>query len=193
MSRGTAFSVSEFCCVNSLTRNSNEHATQAASRQPIVAIYSTNGYASRMGNTVRLHRVIKCPPDRLYRAFLDPKAKVKWIPPHGFVGEVHSIDARVGGSYKMSFTNFNTGQTHSFGGTYLELVPGERLRYTDKFDDKNLPGEMSVTITFKKVLCGTELNIVQENLPPQIPVEFCYLGWQESLTMLAALVEPEIP
>lgn len=146
-----------------------------------------------MGNTVKLHRVVKCPPDRLYRAFLDPKAKVKWMPPHGFVGEVHSIDARDGGSYKMSFTNFGTGQSHSFGGTYLELVPGQRLRYTDRFDDPNLPGEILVTITLKKVSCGTELTIVQDNIPEVIPTEMCYLGWQESLSQLAALVEPDIP
>ncbi len=150
-------------------------------------------YPIRMGNTVTLHRVVRCPPDRLYRAFLDPRAMVKWLPPHGFVGEVHAIDAKVGGSYRMSFTNFNTGQTHAFGGKYVELAPGERIRYTDKFDDANLAGEMSVTITFARVACGTELRIVQENLPEQIPVEFCYLGWQESLQMLAALVEPEIP
>jgi uncharacterized protein YndB with AHSA1/START domain len=146
-----------------------------------------------MSNTVRLHRVFKCPPDRLYRAFVDPRAKVKWMPPHGFVGEVHSIDARVGGSYRMSFTNLGTGQTHTFGGTYVELVPGEKLRYTDRFDDKNLPGEMDVTITLTKVLCGTELSIVQAGIPDVIPVEMCYLGWQESLALLANLVEPEIP
>lgn len=146
-----------------------------------------------MSNPVRLHRVLRSPPDRLYRAFLDPNAMVKWLPPHGFVAQVHSIDPRVGGSYKMSFTNFNTGAAHSFGGTYVELVPGERIRYTDKFDDPAMPGEMSVTISFRKVLCGTELSILQENIPPQIPVEFCYLGWQESLSLLALLVEPEIP
>ena len=145
------------------------------------------------GNTVRLHRVLRCPPDRLYRAFFDPKAMVKWLPPHGFVGEVHHIDVRVGGGYKMSFTNFGTGQTHSFGGTYVELTPNERIRYTDKFDDPNMPGEMQVTISLRPVACGTDLTIVQENLPTQIPVEFCYLGWQESLAMLAALVEPQIP
>lgn len=143
--------------------------------------------------TVRLHRVLKCPPERIYRAFLDPKAKVKWLPPHGFVGEVHSIDARVGGSYRMSFTNFNTGQTHSFGGTYLELRPGELIRYVDKFEDPGLPGEMTVTVTLRPVACGTEMTIVQENIPAAIPVEFCYLGWQESLSMLANVVEPEIP
>lgn len=143
--------------------------------------------------TIRLHRVIKAPPDRLYRAFLDPDALVKWIPPHGFTGKVHHMDARVGGGYKMSFTNFNTGSSHSFGGTYLELVPGERLRYNDQFDDPNLPGQMNVTITLRPVACGTELSIVQEGIPAAIPVEFCYFGWQESLALLAHLVEPEIP
>ncbi len=146
-----------------------------------------------MTHTIRLHRVIKCPPARLYAAFLDPRAKVKWMPPHGFVGEVHSIDPRVGGSYRMSFTNLGTGATHTFGGTYVELTPGEKLRYTDKFDDPNLPGEMSVTIMFKPVMGGTELTIVQEGVPEVIPAEMCYLGWQESLSLLAALVEPEIP
>ncbi len=149
-------------------------------------------------NTVRLHRVLRASPERTYRAFLDPRALVKWMAPHGFVAEVHAIDPRVGGSYRMSFTNFNTGQTHSFGGTYAELTPpsGERegrLRYTDRFDDPSMPGEMNMTILLRKVLCGTELSIVQENLPAQIPVEFCYAGWQESLAMLAALVDPEIP
>ena len=142
--------------------------------------------------TVRLHRVFKAPPERVYKAFIDPEAMVKWLPPHGFTGEVHSIDARVGGGYRMSFTNFGSGQTHSFGGTYVELVPNERLRYTDKFDDPNLPGEMQVTITLKKVFCGTELNIVQEGIPDVIPTEACYLGWQESLEQLARLVEPNI-
>jgi uncharacterized protein YndB with AHSA1/START domain len=144
-------------------------------------------------NTVRLHRVLAAPPDRIYRAFLDPEAMVKWLPPRGFTGKVHSIDARVGGSHKMSFTNFSTGQSNSFGGTYLELVPAEKLRYTDKFDDANLPGEMTVTVTLRKVMCGTELNIVQEGIPAAIPAEMCYLGWQESLNQLAAVVEPEIP
>lgn len=143
--------------------------------------------------TVRLHRVLKAPPERVYRAFLDPEAKVKWLPPHGFTGKVHSIDARVGGSYKMSFTNFSTGKSHSFGGTYVELTPHERIRYTDKFDDPNMPGEMQVTITLRAVACGTELSIVQEGIPAMIPVEFCYLGWQESLTLLAHVVEPQIP
>jgi uncharacterized protein YndB with AHSA1/START domain len=144
-------------------------------------------------STVRLHRVLRCPPERVYRAFLDPDAMCKWLPPHGFIGKVQSMDARVGGSYKMSFTNFGTGKSHSFGGTYVELTPHERIRYTDKFDDPNMPGEMSVTVEFKKVLCGTELSIVQEGLPAMIPVEFCYLGWQESLALLAHVVEPEIP
>lgn len=148
---------------------------------------------SSAANTVRLHRVIKAPPDRLYRAFIDPAAMVKWLPPHGFTGNVQQMDARVGGSYKMSFTNFGTGKTHSFGGTYLELVPGERLRYIDKFDDPNLPGEMQVTVTLKKVMTGTELEIVQTGIPEAIPVEFCYMGWQESLALLTLLIEPEIP
>jgi uncharacterized protein YndB with AHSA1/START domain len=148
---------------------------------------------SDSGNTVRLHRVLKAPAERVYRAFLDPEAKVKWLPPQGFVGKVHEIDARVGGGYRMSFTNFATGKSHSFGGKYVELTPHERIRYTDKFDDPNLPGEMQVTISLKKVLCGTELTIVQENIPAAIPAEFCYLGWQESLSLLASLVEPEIP
>jgi uncharacterized protein YndB with AHSA1/START domain len=143
--------------------------------------------------TVRLHRVLKAPPDRVYRAFLDPDAKTKWLPPHGFTGKVHHTDARVGGGYKMSFTNFSTGKSHSFGGTYVELVPGERLRYTDRFDDPNLPGEMTVTVTLKKVACGTELTVVQEGIPAAIPTEFCYLGWQESLALLANVVEPDIP
>jgi len=144
-------------------------------------------------NTVRLHRVLKAPAERIYKAFLDPDAMAKWLPPHGFTGKVHSMDAKVGGSYRMSFTNFGTGKTQFFGGTYLELKPNELIRHTDKFEDANLPGEMIVTITLSKVLCGTELNILQEGIPPQIPVEFCYLGWQESLDGLAALVNPEIP
>jgi uncharacterized protein YndB with AHSA1/START domain len=144
-------------------------------------------------HTVRFHRVIKAPPARIYRAFTDPKAMVKWIPPHGFVAEVQKMDARVGGGYHMSFTNLGTGESHSFGGTFVELTPNERIRYTDKFDDPDMPDEMQVTISFKPVSCGTELTILQENLPPQIPLEFCYLGWQESLTLLTLLVEPEIP
>ncbi len=142
-------------------------------------------------NTVRLHRVLRTTPEKLYRAFLEPDAIAKWIPPNGFTCKVHHMDVKVGGTYKMSFTNFTTGQNHSFGGKYIELMPN-RLRYTDKFDDPNMPGEIMVTIEFKKVSCGTELNIVQEGLPAVIPVEMCYLGWQESLSSLAKLVEPEI-
>lgn len=143
--------------------------------------------------TVRLHRVLKAPPERVYRAFLDPDAMVKWLPPHGFTGKVHRMNATVGGGYKMSFTNFGTGQTHSFGGTYVELAPHQRIRYTDEFDDPGLPGRMQVSIELGKVMTGTEVKIVQEGLPSQIPVEFAYLGWQESLALLANLVEPEIP
>lgn len=146
-----------------------------------------------MPNTVRFHRVLKSPPERVYKAFLDADAMAKWLPPNGFTGRVHHLDARVGGSYKMSFTNFSTGHSHSFGGTYLELTPNERIRHTDVFDDPNLPGEMVVTITLKKVLVGTELNIVQEGIPDVIPAEACCLGWQESLTLLAMLVEAEVP
>lgn len=148
---------------------------------------------SASGNTVRFHRVIRAPAQHLYRAFLDPEAMAKWLPPHGFTGKVHQMDARVGGGYRMSFTNFGTGKSHSFGGTYIELTPYERIRYTDKFEDPNMPGEMQVAITLRKVACGTELEIVQAGLPEAIPVEFCYLGWQESLSLLAHLVEPEIP
>lgn len=144
-------------------------------------------------NTVRLHRVLRAPPERVYRAFLDAGAMCKWLPPHGFTGKVHHLEAEVGGTYKMSFTNFSTGHSHSFGGEYLELVPFERIRHTDKFDDPNLPGEMQVTISLRQVFCGTELNIVQEGIPDVIPPEACYLGWQESLTLLAQLVEAEIP
>ncbi len=144
-------------------------------------------------NTIRLHRVLRATPERIYRAFLDADAMVKWLPPNGFTGKVHHLDAKVGGTYKMSFTNFNTGKSHSFGGKYVELTPHERIRYTDKFDDPNLPGEMQTTITLKKVSCGTELNITQEGMPPVIPAEACYLGWQESLMPLAKLVEAEIP
>jgi uncharacterized protein YndB with AHSA1/START domain len=146
-----------------------------------------------MPNTVRLHRVLKAPPEKVYKAFLDAAAMCKWLPPNGFTGTVHHLDAKVGGAFKMSFTNFGNGQSHSFGGEFLELVPAERLRYTDKFDDPNLPGEIQVTVTLKKVLCGTELNIVQEGIPDVIPPEMCYLGWQESLILLAKLVEAEIP
>jgi uncharacterized protein YndB with AHSA1/START domain len=144
-------------------------------------------------NIVRLHRVLKAPPDRIYKAFLDADAMAKWLPPHGFTGKVHHLDAKVGGTYKMSFTNFSSGSSHSFGGEYLELVPNERIVHTDKFDDPNLPGEMQTTISLKKVFCGTELNVVQEGIPSMIPAEACYLGWQESLTLLAQLVEAEIP
>ena len=143
-------------------------------------------------NTVRLHRVLRATPERVYRAFLDADAMAKWLPPNGFTGKVHQIDAKVGGIYKMSFTNFSTGKSHSFGGKYLELTPHERIRYTDKFDDPNLPGEMTVTVDIKQVSVGTELSIVQEGIPDVIPVEACYLGWQESLKNLARLVEPEI-
>ncbi len=143
-------------------------------------------------NTIRLHRVLRAVPEKVYRAFLEPDAMVKWLPPNGFTGKVHQMDAKVGGTYKMSFTNFTTGHSHSFGGKYLELIPNQRLRYTDKFDDPNLPGEMITTVDLKKVICGTELSIVQENLPVAIPVEMCYLGWQESLLLLANLVEPDI-
>jgi uncharacterized protein YndB with AHSA1/START domain len=144
------------------------------------------------GNTVRLHRVLRAPPERIFRAFLDPDAIAKWLPPHGFTGKVHELDARVGGRYRMSFTNLTTGQGHSFGGEYLELVPNERIRHTDEFDDPNLPGTMQVTVSLRPVSCGTELNIVQEGIPEMIPLEACYLGWQESLALLAQLVEAEI-
>lgn len=143
--------------------------------------------------TVRLHRVLRSKPERLYRAFLDADAMAKWLPPFGFTCKVHRLDARVGGTFEMSFTNFTTGHGHSFGGEYLELLPGERIRYTDRFDDPNLPGTMITTVTLRQVSCGTELSVVQEGLPEVIPVEMCYLGWQESLTQLAQLVEPEIP
>ena len=143
--------------------------------------------------TVRIHRVLRSKPERIYRAFLDADAMAKWIPPYGFTCKVHHMDARVGGTFKMSFTNFGSGHTHSFGGEYLELVPGEKLRYTDQFDDPNLPGILTVTVNLKPVLCGTEINVVQEGIPAVIPVEMCYLGWQESLAQLATLVEPNIP
>jgi uncharacterized protein YndB with AHSA1/START domain len=145
------------------------------------------------GNTIRLHRVLRATPERVYRAFLDPAAMAKWLPPNGFTGKVHEMDARVGGGHRMSFTNFTTGKSHSFGGRYLELAPNERIRYTDRFDDANLPGEMQVTVTLRKVSVGTEVNIVQEGVPEVIPAEACYLGWQESLVLLAKLVEAEIP
>ena len=144
-------------------------------------------------NTVRLHRVLRAPPNRIYRAFLDADAMAKWLPPNGFTGRVHHVDAKVGGTYKMSFTNFTSGHAHSFGGEFLELVPDERIRHSDRFDDPNLPGEMQTTVSLKKVSIGTELTIVQEGIPSAIPAEACYLGWQESLALLAMLVEAEIP
>ena len=146
-----------------------------------------------MPNTIRLHRVLSAKPERVYRAFIDADAMAKWLPPDGFTGKVHRMDAKVGGTYKMSFTNFSSGKSHSFRGKYVELAPGERIVYTDRFDDPNLAGEMRVTITLKKVMVGTEINIVQEGIPDLIPTEACYLGWQESLEQLARLVEPEIP
>ena len=146
-----------------------------------------------MTHTVRFQRVLRAPADRIYRAFIDPDAMAKWLPPHGFTGKVHAMDARVGGGYRMSFTNLGNGQSHSFGGTFVELVPGERIRHTDRFDDPNLPGEMVTTITFKTVLVGTEVNIEQAGIPEVIPPEACCLGWQESLQLLALLVEAEIP
>ena len=148
---------------------------------------------SDANRAVRLHRVLRAPAERLYRAFLDPDAMVKWLPPDGFTAKVHASDARVGGSYRMSFTNFSTGASHAFGGRYVELVPGERIRYTDRFEDPGMPGEIQVTITLRKVDCGTELGVVQEGIPALIPLESCYLGWQESLSLLARLVEAEIP
>jgi uncharacterized protein YndB with AHSA1/START domain len=144
-------------------------------------------------NTIRLHRVVRSTPEKVYRAFLEPDALAKWLPPYGFICKVQHLDAKVGGTHRMSFTNFGTGGGHSFGGTYLELVPNEKLRYTDKFDDPNLPGEMTVTVTLKKVICGTEVNIEQAGVPAVIPAEMCYLGWQESLSQLVQLVEPDIP
>ena len=145
------------------------------------------------GNTIKLHRVLRASPEKIYRALLDPDAKVKWLPPNGFTAKMHHQDATVGGTYKMSFTNFTTGHSHSFGGEYIELTPHERIRFTDRFDDPNLPGEIHVTITLKKVLGGTELNVVQEGVPAVIPPEMCYLGWQDSLVLLAKLVEVDIP
>ena len=143
--------------------------------------------------TVRLHRVFRAPPERVYRAFLDPDAMAKWLPPHGFTGKVHHVDARPGGTFRMSFTNLSTGASHTFGGEYVELIPNERIRNTDRFDDTSLPGTMHQTVTFRKVFCGTDLQLVQEGIPEAIPVEACYLGWQESLSLLALLVEAEIP
>ena len=148
---------------------------------------------STQTGTVRFHRVLTAPPERIYRAFLDADAMCKWLPPHGFTGHMHSMDARVGGGYHMTFTNFSSGSSHSFGGTFVELVPNERIRHTDTFDDPNLPGEMQTTITLRKVMVGTEIEIVQEGIPAVIPTEACYLGWQESLTLLTQLVQPEIP
>ena len=144
-------------------------------------------------HTIRLHRVFRCPPDRLYRAFIDPDAMVKWLPPNGFTGRMHHMEPKVGGTFRMSFTNFSNGQSHSFGGTFLEMKPSELLRYTDKFDDPNLPGEMTVTVNIKAVSCGTEVNIEQADVPGIIPAEGCYLGWNESLILLAKLIEAEIP
>jgi uncharacterized protein YndB with AHSA1/START domain len=145
-----------------------------------------------MPNTIHLHRVLSAPPEKVYRAFIDSDAKAKWLPPNGFTGKVHSMDARIGGTYKMSFTNFTTGKSHSFGGKFVEMMPGKKLKYTDRFDDPNLPGEMQITIEFNEVSCGTDLKIVQEGVPDKIPVEMCYLGWQQSLNSLALLVEPNI-
>jgi uncharacterized protein YndB with AHSA1/START domain len=153
----------------------------------------STGEDSMPTSAVRLHRVLKAPAERVYRAFLDPDAMAKWLPPNGFTGKVHQMDARVGGSYRMSFTNFSTGQSHTFGGQYLELVPNERIRNTDIFDDPNLPGTMQTTVVLTQVSCGTEVNVVQEGIPEVIPPEACYLGWQESLALLAMLVEAEIP
>ena len=149
--------------------------------------------ATAKGHTIRLHRVLRAPPERVYKAFVDADAMAKWMPPNGFTGKVHSLEARVGGTFRMSFMNFTSGNSHSFGGEFLELTPHERLRYTDRFDDPNLPGEMQVTVALKKVSCGTEMNVTQEGVPTIIPAESCYLGWQESLAQLAKLVEAEIP
>ncbi len=146
-----------------------------------------------MPGTVKLHRVFKAPPERVYKAFIDPAAMCKWLPPNGFTGTMHQMDAKVGGTYKMSFTNFSNGQSHSFGGKFIEMVPGEKLKYIDQFDDPNLPGTISVSITFKKVVGGTEMNVIQDGIPDVIPVEMCYLGWQESLILLGKLIETEIP
>ena len=153
----------------------------------------SRGTKTASANTVRLHRVLRATPKKIYRAFLDADALAKWLPPNGFTCKVHHLDAKVGGTYKMSFTNFTTAKSHSFGGTYLELKPDKLIRYTDKFDDPNLPGEMQTTITLRKVSCGTEVTIVQEGIPAAIPAEACYLGWQESLVLLAKLAEAEIP
>jgi uncharacterized protein YndB with AHSA1/START domain len=160
---------------------------------PIDFRQKTGNMTTNNTNTIRLHRVLRAKPESVYRAFIDANALAKWLPPNGFTGQVHHLDAKVGGTYKMSFTNFTTGKSHSFGGEFLELQPHERIRYTDRFDDPNLPGEIQTTITLKQVSVGTELNIVQEGVPAVIPAEACYLGWQESLTLLAKLVEAEIP
>lgn len=146
-----------------------------------------------MSNTIHLHRVLSAPPEKVFRAFIDAEAMAKWLPPHGFTCQVHLMEPRVGGTYKMSFTNFSTSKGHSFGGKYIEMIPGKKLKYTEKFADPNLPGEMQTTIEFTKVMCGTDLKISQEGLPEMIPVEMCYLGWQQSLNNLAQLVEPNIP
>jgi uncharacterized protein YndB with AHSA1/START domain len=160
----------------------------------ILLVHQPNARRITMATgTVKLHRVLRAPPERVYRAFLEPDAIAKWIPPYGFTCTVHHMDPKVGGTYKMSFRNFGTGNSHSFGGEYLELVPGEKLRYADRFDDPNLPGQMQVTVSLRKVIGGTEINILQEGVPEVIPVEMCYLGWQESLMQMAKLVEPEIP
>ena len=160
--------------------------------QPALAVYIMARRIIAMPNTIRLHRVLRATPELVYKAFLDADAKAKWLPPNGFTGKVHHLDAKVGGTYRMSFTNFATGESHAFGGEYLELVPNELLRYTDRFEDPNLPGELRVTITLKAVSCGTELHIVQEGVPDVIPAEACYVGWQESLTTLALLVEAKV-
>ena len=159
----------------------------------ITAHHTAKGQMIMSTIAVSLHRVLRATPERVYRAFLDADAMAKWLPPNGFTGKVHHVDAKVGGTYKMSFTNFSTGQSHSFGGKYLELVPNERIRHTDEFDDPSLPGEMETTVSIRQVSCGTELDIVQEGIPEAIPPESCYLGWQESLTLLTQLVEVEIP
>ena len=148
---------------------------------------------ANVANIVRLHRIVRAPAERVYRALLDPDAMVKWLPPHGFTGKIHQMDARVGGGYRMSFINFSTGKSHSFGGQYVELVPNERIRYMDRFEDPRMTDEMQVTISLRKVVCGTEMTLVQEGIPAAIPVELCYLGWQESLAQFVHLVEPEIP
>jgi uncharacterized protein YndB with AHSA1/START domain len=153
----------------------------------------SRGTKTVSANEVRLHRILRATPEKVYRAFLDTEALAKWLPPNGFTCKVHEMNAKVGGGFKMSFTNFSTGKSHSFGGTYVDLTPPERIRYTEKFDDPNLPGQMQTTITLKRVSCGTEVTIVQEGIPTAIPAEACYLGWQESLVSLAKLVEPEIP